>query len=136
MVKIGDFGGFWDSPSENFQALPPFFIIVFCRLWYELTYIEKGKKVIPSFNFYMNKTNISWTFYYIFYTNTRRNSIWFLDGPQITTITATHDDFFNIYYRQGEHFLKEFLAISIPSFLRNPNRSGLVNPWVQASASR
>jgi hypothetical protein len=52
----------------------------------------------------------------------------FLDGSQITTITATHDDFFNIYYRQGEHFLKEFLAISIPSFLRNPNRSGLVKP--------
>jgi hypothetical protein len=35
--------------------------------------------------------------------------------------------FFNIYYRLEEHFTEEFLAISIPSFLRNPNRLGLVN---------
>jgi hypothetical protein len=34
--------------------------------------------------------------------------------------------FFDIYYSLSEHITEEFLGISIPSFLRNRNRSGLV----------
>jgi hypothetical protein len=42
--------------------------------------------------------------------------------------------FFNIYYRLGEHFTEEFLAISIQSFLRNPVSLGLVNLHMRHSA--
>jgi hypothetical protein len=49
--------------------------------------------------------------------------------PKSQTISATHEDFYNTYYRQGEYFTKIFILIFIPSFLRNPNSLGLVNAF-------
>jgi hypothetical protein len=59
--------GFWDAPSHNFQALPPVFKIVFCRLWYELTYIEKEKKL--SHCLISIWTNLTLDRHFIIYSN-------------------------------------------------------------------
>jgi hypothetical protein len=87
-----------------------------------LTINLKGSDIVHVF--------FEWPSYYIFYTETSKNCIWLLDGPEITTISATHGDHLKNYYRQSENITAKITATFIPSFLRNPNSLGFVKSLV------